>query len=65
MACICEDLLDEDGNGQCLKRDYGFGGKFSCIVKENSDCDDTIVKHNGLHFSALACEDKNEGMYQL
>ena len=65
--CKCDDFIDENGYGDCQKRDIQFGNFFTCYVDSSSNCKDIInsTSHPNMQVSAEACEDKNESMILL
>ena len=62
--CICNEFVDENGNGACKNRDSEFDNLYTCYVDRESTCKDMHVSklHPNMSFSAEACEDKNECM---
>ena len=65
--CECGDFVDQNGYGDCQKRDIGFRNLFTCYVSASSLCKD--LRNSTLHpdkqISAEACEDKNESMRSI
>ena len=62
MPCKCNEYIDGDGFGKCLKRDGSFNQQFSCYVRRPSYCNDAkdVPSNDFMQKSAVACEDKNE-----
>ena len=65
--CECGDFVDQDGYGDCQKRDTRFGNLFTCYVSAASLCKDMINSslHTGMQLSAEPCEDQNESMLSI
>ena len=63
MPCKCNNHIDGEGIGMCMKRDLMFNQQFSCFVTSPSSCMDSkdIQNNDSMQKSAIACEDKNEG----
>ena len=60
-ACQCNSTTVE-GYGKCQKRSSRAGGKFVCVVDQNSTCSDKVLyRKTGHYISVKACNEMNKG----
>ena len=60
-VCQCNSTTEE-GYGKCQKRSSRVGGKFVCVVDQNSTCGDKVLyRKTGHYISVEACNEMNKG----